>query len=116
MFEVGVDCVNVSRLAGKTSSSKIFTQTEIDYCQSKHRPLEHFAARFAAKEAVIKAISGFKSKYKLIDIEILNNSSGKPYVKLNKKLPNNMSIKISLSHTSDVAIAMAIVYEVPVNI
>tara|TARA_B100000579_G_scaffold386254_1_gene357843 strand:+ start:406 stop:750 length:345 start_codon:yes stop_codon:yes gene_type:complete len=110
MFEVGVDCVNVNRFDAKMPYIRIFTDSEIEYCQSKKRPSEHFAARFAAKEATIKALSSVISKLKLTDIQILNDSFGKPFVKLNTNHPVNLKIKVSLSHTSELAIASVIAY------
>lgn len=109
-FEIGTDCIHVSSLEGKTNSDRIFTEAEIKYCESKFRPMEHFAGRFAAKEATIKALSGFISNLKLKDVQILNDSSGKPYVKLNTEYPTSLKIKLSLSHTSELAIASAIAY------
>lgn len=80
-----------------------FTKKEIEYCNSKQEPEQHYAARFAAKEAVIKALN--LKEIKMTDIEILNEEDGKPYVILRGSKRHD--IKISLSHTADKAIAIA---------
>ena len=106
-LNVGVDIEEISRfipkLKDKEFLNKIFTKQEISYCMKKSLPQQHFAARFAAKESIIKALSK-KISYK--NIEIIMKDS-KPLVKLNKKL--NSEIKISLSHTKDKAIAFCII-------
>jgi phosphopantetheine--protein transferase-like protein len=113
MLTVGVDCENISRFRrtnyNKKSDfyKKIFTPKEIKYCKSKRDPYPHFTVRFAAKEAVIKALSGFgKVFYK--DIEIKNKKSGKPYVALKKKSGRVRSIQLSLTHSKDQAVAFVV--------
>ena len=92
----------------------MYTKNEIQYCKSKNiKKFEHYAARFAAKEAIFKAISPLlHNKYDLtwLDMEILNNEEGRPYVILNKeKINEKVEIDISLSHIKDYAIANCIV-------
>lgn len=82
---------------------KIFTSSEIKYCLSKDDSYPHFAARFAAKEAVLKCIKG--TIYKVLDIEIKNNRKGAPSVKVKKQRGRFL---ISLSHARDYAVATAI--------
>lgn len=112
-MEIGTDIESVERFRAqpynrnKKFYGSIFTDQEIDYCLSKSDPCQHFSARFAAKEAVIKAIGG--SVYQAKDIEVVNYQNGQPSIKLktkNKKLKTK--ILISLSHTKDYAIAFAI--------
>ena len=103
---VGIDIEAVERFRKKDYKNnrpfydKIFTSREIRYCLAKADPSQHFAARFAAKEAVVKAIN--RRKVDLKKIEIINNKDGKPTVKLQTKL------LVSLSHTKDYAIAIAL--------
>ena len=82
---------------------KIFLQSEIDYCNKFKSPYEHFAGKFAIKEAVIKSID---EKILPLDIEIYYKNS-KPQIKL-KKFHSKYSFKISMSHEKDYAIAIAI--------
>ena len=96
--------------------NKIYTENEIQYCESKGKmKYQHYAARFAAKEAVFKAVSSLlKDKYELSwkNAEVLNDKNGRPQVifkNISKELePKIKGIDISLSHTKDLAIAMVI--------
>ncbi len=117
-FNVGVDCENISRFEGVKFKDKprfykkVFTAQEIKYCLSKRNPYPHFAVRFAAKEALIKALPS-SIKLSLNQIEVSNNQKGKPHVKLIKKdfLFDAEDIRISLSHSKDLAIAFVIVFK-----
>ena len=94
--------------------NKIYTPFEIEYCKSKNNmQYQHFAARFAAKEAIFKAISqNLENKYEITwtDVEIYNDKNGKPLVKfLNNKPKNLEQIDISLSHIKEYAVANCVV-------
>ena len=94
--------------------NKIFTQKEIEYCESKKQmKFQHYAARFAAKEAVFKAISSnLENKYQIgwKNIEVKNNKQGKPTVEfLDIKVDGIKSIDISISHCKNYAIAMVVI-------
>lgn len=114
-FKIGNDIIQIARIKrlyqrfGKRFLEKVFTEKEIEYCESKGAgKYNSYAARFAGKEAVFKAISDLlDNKYSIQwkDIEILNDDNGKPYVNL-KNIKSN--IEISLSHEKDYAIATAI--------
>lgn len=118
----GVDMIEVSRIKkaieelGRPFLKRIYTEREIEYCEkSGQMKYQHYAARFAAKEAVFKALSGVLDGRKdslWIDIEILNNEKGRPEInleKLNKeKLKGLQSIDISISHLKDYAIASVV--------
>ena len=120
----GIDIIEVSRIEeainnlGDNFLNKIFTENEIAYCsKSKKMKYQHFAARFAAKEAVFKALSNqIKSRDDLVwkQIELVNEESGRP--KINIDLLNALnisknieSIDISLSHIAEFAIASVVV-------
>lgn len=115
----GVDIIEVNRIKKAITNieekflDRVYTKKEIQYCNSKNiNKYEHYAARFAGKEAVLKAISdGLESKYNLSwqDIEILNNKEGRPYVNLNNEIGNNIQIDISLSHIKEYAIANCVI-------
>jgi holo-[acyl-carrier protein] synthase len=114
-IEIGVDCIDINRfdddfLLNKNILKKIFTINEIHYCEIKNTPKIHFAGKFAAKEAIIKALSNILLDIPLNNIEILNDGQGKPYVKLLREFSENLIIKISISHTENIAMATAIVY------
>lgn len=113
-MEIGIDCITISQFDEKTLHNlsflkKIFTRNETKYCKKKAKPSQHFAVRFAGKEAVIKALSHFDIKIPLNQIEILNNTNGSPFVRILEKNLDLFKIKISLSHSRDVAMAVAIV-------
>ena len=119
-INVGVDIENINRfnnLSLKKSSTflkKIYASKEIDYCLAKKYPSKHFAARFAAKEAVYKALQGMNNNNEKIlynEIEVIRKTSGAPEVKIKKKDFRNLKISISLSHSKNNAIAFAIIYE-----
>jgi len=118
---VGVDMVEVSRVKrtldrwGERFLNRVFTFGERSYCLRKAFPEQSLAARFAGKEAVLKAIgTGLSSGIGWKDVEIVNNKSGKPEVSLGKKITERIGHKrilISLSHTKELAIAFAILVE-----
>jgi len=115
-IKTGIDIMEVNRIKEAIQDldekflKRVYTNYEIEYCNSKNNmKYQHFAARFAAKEAVFKAISNkLKSKYDIswTDIEIKNDENGKPMFfidKLNKC--DIISKDISMSHIKDYAIA-----------
>lgn len=113
-MEIGIDCVNISRFDDKLLSNnkfleKVFTKNEILYCKKKAKPSQHFAVRFAGKEAVIKALSHYAVKVPFNQIEILNDEGGIPSVRILNDNLNHFDIKISLSHSIEIAMAVALV-------
>lgn len=119
----GVDIIEVDRIRknienhGERFLNRVFTDNEIEYCNSKKiQKYQHFAGRFAAKEAVFKAISSsLDNKYSVSwkDIQIVNNNQGKPKVKLlNIDTKNMENLDISISHCELYAIAsVSILYK-----
>ena len=126
--KTGIDIIEVDRIKkaieelGDSFLNRIFTEKEILYCnKSEIMKYQHFAARFAVKEAVFKAISEYISGREDTlwkDIEVINLDSGKPYINVKKliknfnKTANNLKIKdidISISHIKDFAVASVIV-------
>lgn len=115
----GVDIIEIERIKKAIQKdngrliSKVFTEAERDYCEkrlmSKH---QHYAVRFAAKEAVSKALgTGIAGGLALVDIEVVKDERGKPDIKLHgkaKKIADEMgvkSMKLSLSHCDSYAVA-----------
>ena len=112
---VGNDIVSIEKLEriykskSKKFLSRIYNVNEINYCLKRYEPTVHLAGKFAAKEAVRKAISSsFKGTYiSMKDINICNKENGSPYVKI-EKLNLDYNVQISISHTNKYAIAIAI--------
>ncbi|MFH0774138.1 MAG: holo-ACP synthase [bacterium] len=119
IYGIGIDAVQIERIKKATQRwqdrflLRIFTKAEIAYCQEKVLPYQHLAGRFAAKEAVIKAIGIGWPIFSLTDIEILS-SFGPPEVRLNNKAERIVREKgishilVSISHTDGRAEAIAI--------
>ena len=115
-LEVGIDCVDIARFDEEAISNrkfleKIFSKDEIQYCKGRAKPSQHFAARFAGKEAIIKALCHHDIKIPANQIEILNNRDGIPFVRILNEKCKDFEIKISLSHSDEIAMVVAIVYE-----
>jgi len=83
---IGIDMIEVERMSEKMGRAEgfaelVFSKNEIDYCEKKKNKFEHYAARFAAKEAFYKAIgSGWKNGTSFNEIEISNDEKGKPSI------------------------------------
>lgn len=111
---IGSDIVEVSRIErlfkryGERFSKKVFTRGEVAYCNSKEHPEVHFAGRFAAKEAIAKAIyqSGYNEIIPFSHIEILNDTEGRPQVSL--LIQFRGTCLVTISHEKSMAIAFAI--------
>jgi len=117
-FSIGVDIETNSRFKdlnrrkSKNLLTRVFTEKEMNYCFSKQHPPQHLAARFAGKEAVIKALrsAGVKDSFlKTNNIEIINNTKGVPIVSICNDKLKKTKILVSLSHCEDKAIAFAFV-------
>ncbi len=113
IFGTGIDIIEIDRLEkavkrwGDAFLNHVFVKEEIDYAQSHKFPMQHFAARFAAKEAVLKAF-GENAHIGWKDIKIINDKNGKPNcVFRDKKFKRK--ILISISHTKNYAVASAII-------
>ena len=109
----GIDIIEIERIRkaierwGDHFLNHIFCMEEIEYAQKHKDPFQHFAARFAAKEAIIKALN-LDAPVLWKDIKILNNHNGKPFCLLDKKDFKDR-ILISISHTKNYAVASAII-------
>ena len=119
---VGTDIVPVARIAalmaarGAVFLERWFTPCEISYCTARAVPSRHFAARFAAKEAVLKALPvTWDGPLPWRSIEITNDSSGSPSVRLSGAIRQAAAsagageIQVSLSHCAEYATAVATV-------
>ena len=117
----GIDLVDFPRIEDMIKRheehfiNRIFTPAEQAYADSNKNRIEKYAGRFAAKEAFLKLIgTGWRGKIAWTDIEIINNSSGRPQVILEgevKKIADKLNItqtSISITHTANFAIASAV--------
>ena len=117
----GVDIVEVPRVAaaierfGKRFLERIYTDAEIRYCQSRRNSVERFAARFAAKEAALKALgTGWRMGVAWKDVEVRREPGGRPTVHFSGRAAEfaaRLGTKhalLSLSHTAEQAIAQVI--------
>ena len=119
----GIDIASVVRFKtaliqkGKRFLDRIFTESEQAYCQPKRMREEHYAARFAAKEAFCKAVSPLKKLTSLKEIEVCKEPSGKPFIRLSpalrKKLRFDRStrIELSMAHEREMAMASVVIVQ-----
>ena len=103
---IGSDLVNITRIEhllqtfGQRFKNRIFTPQEQTYCMAQYNISAAYAKRFAAKEACAKALGlGFQSGVRWIDIEILNTSFGKPFLRLTGKAQEHLTCLLQ-EHTS----------------
>lgn len=118
---IGIDMIEVDRVADKISREeafmrRVFSEREIEYCQAKTSKFEHFAARFAAKEAFLKATGkGLLAGFDLHLIEIVTDTDGRPQIVVGgvyqeMALDHHWKkIHVSMSHLKSVASAMVII-------
>lgn len=117
---IGTDIIQCSRIQGMIDKhddvfiTRVYTAGEIDYCSARKAFVQHYAGRWAAKEAILKAMgTGWAKGIQWTDIEIVNQPGGKPSVKLNgeaRKICDSMGIVevlISISHCNEFATAFA---------
>jgi len=121
ILEIGVDLVEIDRIKdiclkwGDKFEERVFTPREIAYCKSKKSRYQSLAVRFAAKEAVFKALgTGWSSGLSWRDVEVVNDSRGKPSIVLTgeaqhrAELIGAQKVMVSLSHTKKYAVASVI--------
>jgi len=119
---IGIDIIEIERIKksidtyGDSFLNKIYTKNELDYCLAKHNKYQHLAARFAAKEAIYKALAtGWEKDASWKSMEITNESNGLPVVtffgKLKEFLSDDKDIKISLSHSDNYVTCVAIIFK-----
>jgi holo-[acyl-carrier protein] synthase len=120
LLRVGVDLVDVTRLRRllrehDDRQGELFTAAELAYCAGRRRRYEHLAARFAAKEAVLKAFgTGVSRRMRLTEVEVLNEPGGRPRVRLLGSVASFAErhglrqLEVSLCHTRELALAQAV--------
>lgn len=115
---IGTDIIEVSRIElaisrqGDVFLNQIFTPSEQEYCNRYKNSALHYAGRYAAKEAILKATGfGLRSPITWLDMEILNNSHGQPIVYLSGELSsllNSSHLYLSISHCKSYATAFVV--------
>ena len=110
----GIDIIELKRFErvflkfGDVLIKKIFNYDEVPAKKNKNKIIATLAGKFAAKEAISKALgSGIGKKLRFKEISILNETSGKPFAKIDRY--NLENIHISISHSNDNAVALAII-------
>lgn len=109
----GVDITEVNRIKkaaqkwGEAFLEKVFTDTELLNAKTRGSLYQHLAGRFAAKEAVFKALGDSDLNWK--DVEVLNDSEGKPFCKILNSRGKGVDVIVSISHVKNYAVANAIV-------
>ena len=117
----GVDIVSVERLEeaarrhGDRFLDRIFTPGEREYCESKRYKFEHYAVRFAAKEAMMKAMEiRRQNRFRFREIEVARRPTGKPEIKMSSEsrsrfgLPAESQIELSMAHERKFAVSFVV--------
>ena len=117
---IGTDLLEIARMAkelekeGAGFRDTVFTPSEIEYCEAKRYPAQHFAARFAAKEALFKALPGSKSRDFWREVEVARTGDEPPRLLLHggvKEAADRLGVKnilVSISHTDRLAAASVV--------
>lgn len=121
IYGIGVDLVKIRRIEqavkrwGRRFLNRIFTPIEQEYSYRQKQPFLHLAGRFAVKESVLKALgTGLRSGIRWVEIEVVNNTEGKPEVRVSGKVKELMqqhhveAIHVSISHDSDYSVGQAV--------
>ena len=110
---IGIDIENIERFKSLNQHliERVYTKSEIEYCNSHAKPYIHFAGMWCAKEAVVKALNDLNLA--VSEIEVLHKSCGAPYINVTDKLQKYFdkneikNIHVSISHTDNIATAIA---------
>lgn len=124
---IGTDIIKVDRIKIQLDKdpefrNSLFTENEINYCESKKSMSQNFAGRYAAKEAFFKALgTGWRNGMSYTDIEIINDDLGKPEITVSNKTKVHCTeqgittIFVSISHTKEYATAFVVVENRDIN-
>ena len=110
IYGIGTDIIEIERIKEAinrtvTFKQKVYSEKEIEHIERKKNPYASFAGRFAAKEAVAKAVGTGVRGFSLRDIEILNEENGRPVI---ETIVFEGNIHVSISHTDKTAIAQVV--------
>ena len=127
IFGIGIDTIEVSRIANSIATygdqfvKRIFSEEEIRYCTRKPHAAQHFAGRFAAKEAFAKSLgTGIRRGFVWRNVSVAREYSGRPYIRLLGNMPHlatsivgeNYTVQLSITHTRLVAEAIVTIESV----
>tara|TARA_B100001540_G_C15431811_1_gene472547 strand:- start:59 stop:412 length:354 start_codon:yes stop_codon:yes gene_type:complete len=115
MISIGTDIVKVSRIKDLLTTkkekflNKVFVEEEISYCNSNPNPEIHFSGKYAAKEAIKKALlsNDIIEHISLKDIKVLNRDNKAPYIEIDSLI--DLNYNVSISHEEEYAIAFALI-------
>ena len=122
-LQVGIDIVSVRRMReaierqGRRFLDRIFTKAEQAYCERHRNKFENYAARFAAKEALIKAKKGGKGRYAFRDIEVARNFRGAPHLSISAQARKKLGIssrtkfELTMAHEREFAVAAVLLFD-----
>lgn len=122
-FRIGIDIVSIPRMRqaierqGSRFLDRIFTKSEQAYCDRKRNKFENYAARFAAKEAVIKAKKGGPGRYAFREIEVVRNQAGAPSIQISPQARKKLRIspkakfELTMAHEREFAVAAVVLFE-----
>ena len=116
---IGIDITEIQRIAKSIASEafqrKVFTPAELKSCGEIKNSAECFAGKFAAKEALMKALGvGIRQEVWFTQIEVLNDESGKPYINVSGEAERRLQqsgakhVHVSISHSGGMAVAVVI--------
>ena len=120
-FSLGTDLIEIKRIKkalnrwGNRFLSRVFTPAEIEYCQRKKSPEISLAARFAAKEAAMKALgTGLSGGVRWIDFEVIRGARGRPEMTLSQNIKKRLKdgkMLVTLTHTREHAVAVVLLIQ-----
>ena len=115
---IGVDIVEVKRIAQALESAmieRVFTEVEIEYSTARKNKFQHFAGRFAAKEAALKALgTGWQKGIRWKDVEVVSNTLGKPQLVFHRQArkiyqeSGAQQAHVTITHATEYAVAVVI--------
>ncbi|RRD40616.1 holo-[acyl-carrier-protein] synthase [Leptotrichia sp. OH3620_COT-345] len=119
IYGIGTDIIEIERIKKAINSTpsfrrKVYTLKEIEHIEKKKNPYASYAGRFAAKEAISKALGTGVRGFSLNDVEILNDELGKPCVTLYNRIKEAakiLKIQISISHSREYAVSTVVIYK-----
>ena len=117
---LGIDIVEVPRIrkaleGGQALAHRVFTEAELEYCEARKNKYQHFAGRFAAKEAALKALgTGWQEGIRWQDVEVLSGALGKPELRFHGRAHEILvergaqSAVLTISHATEYAVAAVV--------